>query len=217
MSDKKPITYPGERAAVTWKGSLCIHIGECGRAKGDLFIGGRKPWCQPDLVSNDEVRDVVLRCPTGALSYEYADGSQVEQADAVNTIQVSYNGPLFIRGNLDIDQAPEDVPGISFRAALCRCGKSKNKPFCDNSHDDAGFRDYGAVGDSGSDNDESGGKLHVKPIKDGPLMVKGNVTIVSGSGRVSWNGKQVALCRCGESANKPFCDGQHKKAGFKSE
>jgi len=109
------------------------------------------------------------------------------------------------------------VPGISFRAALCRCGKSRNKPFCDNSHDDAGFRDYGAVGDSGSDNDESGGKLHVKPIKDGPLMVKGNVTIVSGSGRVSWNGKQVALCRCGESANKPFCDGQHKKAGFKSE
>jgi len=217
VPDKKPITYPGERAAVTWKGNLCIHIGECGRAKGDLFVGGRKPWCQPDLVSNDEVREVVLRCPTGALSYEYADGSQVEQADTVNTIQISYNGPLFIRGDLDIDQAPQDVPGISFRAALCRCGKSRNKPFCDNSHDDAGFRDYGAVGDSGSDNDESGGKLHVKPIKDGPLMVKGNVTIVSGSGRVSWNGKQVALCRCGESANKPFCDGQHKKAGFKSD
>ena len=85
--DRKPVTYPGKSAAVTWNGDLCIHIGECGRAKGDLFVGGRKPWCQPDLVSNDEVREVVLRCPTGALSYEYADGSQDEQADAVNTIQ----------------------------------------------------------------------------------------------------------------------------------
>lgn len=217
MPDRKPITYPGKSASVSWKGDLCIHIGECGRAKGDLFVGGRKPWCQPDLVSNDEVREVVLRCPTGALSYEYADGSQVEQADAVNTIQVSYNGPLFIRGDLDIEQAPQDVPGLKFRAALCRCGKSKNKPFCDNSHEEAGFRDYGAVGDSGSGLDETGGTLSVNPAKDGPLIIKGNVTIISGSGRVSWNGKQVALCRCGESANKPFCDGQHKKVGFKSE
>ena len=123
VSGKNPITYPGKNAAVTWKGDLCIHIGECGRAKGDLFVGGRKPWCQPDLVSDDEVKEVVLRCPTGALSYEYADGSRTEQATADNTIQVSYNGPLFVRGDLDIDQAPVDVPGLKFRAALCRCGR----------------------------------------------------------------------------------------------
>ena len=217
VSGKNPITYPGENAAVTWKGDLCIHIGECGRAKGELFVGGRDPWCQPDLVSDEEVKEVVLRCPTGALSYAYSDGSRVEQADADNTIQVAYNGPLFFRGDLEIADTPEDVPGLKFRAALCRCGKSKNKPFCDNSHEAAGFTDYGAVGDSGSGLDVAGGTLSVQPIKDGPLMVKGNVTIVSGSGRNSWTGKQVFLCRCGESANKPFCDGQHKKAGFKSE
>lgn len=217
MPGKDPITYPGKNAAVSWKGDLCIHIGECGRAKGDLFVGGRKPWCQPDLVSEEEVKEVVLRCPTGALSYEYADGSRAEQAAADNSIQVSYNGPLFVRGKLDIDQAPASVPGVKFRAALCRCGKSKNKPFCDNSHEAAGFTDYGAVGDSGSELEESGGALSIQPIKDGPLMVKGNVTIASSSGRRSWAGKQVALCRCGESANKPFCDGQHKKVGFKSD
>ena len=217
MSGKNPITYPGKNAAVSWKGDLCIHIGECGRAKGDLFVGGRKPWCEPDLAPDDEVKEVVLRCPTGALSYDYADGSRAEQAAADNTIQVSYNGPLFVRGDLDIAEAPQDVPGLQFRAALCRCGKSKNKPFCDNSHEAADFKDYGAVGDTGSDLDESGGALSIQPIKDGPLMVKGNVTIVSSSGRLSWNGKQVALCRCGESANKPFCDGQHKKVGFKSD
>lgn len=216
MATKKAFDYPGKNATVTWHGKLCIHIGECGRAKGDLFVAGRKPWCQPDLVDDDEVREVVLRCPTGALSYEYADGSKVESGPGVNTITVAYNGPLFVSGDLEISDAPEHVPGLKFRSALCRCGKSKNKPFCDNSHESQGFQDYGAVGDSGPGLQESGGPLQINPVKDGPLLVKGNVTVVGGAGRSSWNGSQVALCRCGESNNKPFCDGQHKKAGFKS-
>lgn len=217
MSKKQDFSYAGGNATVSWNGSLCIHIGECGRAKGELFVGGRKPWCQPELASDDEVRDVVLRCPTGALSFELADGSRPEAADAVNSVHVAYNGPLFVRGDLDIDGAPESVPGLKFRAALCRCGQSKNKPYCDNSHDDAGFRDYGAVGDSGDVDAASGGGLQIKAAKDGPLLLKGNVTVMNGSGRSSWKGKQVALCRCGASNNKPFCDGQHKQVGFKSD
>jgi CDGSH-type Zn-finger protein/uncharacterized Fe-S cluster protein YjdI len=217
MSSKGAFDYPGKSATVTWHGKLCIHIGECGRAKGDLFVGGRKPWCQPDLVDDEEVKEVVLRCPTGALSYQYADGSQTECAAETNTINVAYNGPLFVSGDLELDDAPEDVPGLKFRAALCRCGKSKNKPFCDNSHETDGFQDYGAVGDTGPGREESGGPLQIRPVKDGPLLVKGNVSIVGGSGRTSWQGSQAALCRCGESKNKPFCDGQHKKTGFKSE
>lgn len=209
--------YPGARADVTWRGTLCIHIGECGRAKGDLFINGRKPWCQPDLAKDDDVLDVVARCPTGALSVSYADGSREEQADHENTINVAYNGPLFVRGDLDIDDAPEDVPGLKFRAALCRCGKSKNKPYCDNSHIEEGFTDYGAVGETGAADTESGGTLGVSPLVDGPLMVKGNVRIVSSAGRDSWRGDKVFLCRCGSSKNKPFCDGEHKKVGFKSD
>ena len=54
MSGKNSFEYPGERATVSWDGKLCIHIGECGRATGDLFVGGRKPWCQPDLASVNE-------------------------------------------------------------------------------------------------------------------------------------------------------------------
>lgn len=217
MADTDDFTYPGNKATVTWNGKLCIHIGECGRAEGELFVGGRKPWCQPDLASDDETEDVVLRCPTGALSVKFDDGSRVEQAPAINTIQVAYNGPLFVRGDLQIDDAPADVPGLKFRAALCRCGQSKNKPYCDNSHLDSGFSDYGAVGRAGDAGANAGGPLQVKPAPDGPLLIKGNVTLVSSSGRESWRGSQVALCRCGASNNKPFCDGQHKKVGFKSE
>ncbi len=217
MAGKEDFDYPGKNATVSWNGPLCIHIGECGRAKGELFVGGRKPWCQPDLVTDTEVQEVVERCPTGALSVRLTDGSRPEKADPVNTVQVAYNGPLFVRGELELEAAPENVPGLKFRAALCRCGQSGNKPFCDNSHEDAGFRDYGAIGESGDDNAASGGLLQIKAVKNGPLVLQGNVTLKGGAGRKSWQGKQVTLCRCGSSRNKPFCDGQHKVVGFTSE
>lgn len=217
MAKVKAFDYPGENATVTWNGRLCIHIGECGRAKGDLFVTGRKPWCQPDASSDVEIEDVVSRCPTGALSATFEAGPRPEAADAENSVHVAYNGPLFARGDLEIEGAPEGVPGLKFRAALCRCGKSKNKPFCDNSHDEAGFRDYGAVGDLGNPECESGGPLKVSLAKDGPLLVNGNLTINGSSGRSSWKGSRTALCRCGASNNKPFCDGAHKKIGFTSD
>ena len=217
MSDKKTTHYEGKDATVTWEGSLCIHVGECGRAKNELFVGGRQPWCQPDVSDADEIRDVMQRCPSGALTVEFADGSVAEVAADENTVQVAYNGPLFVRGDLEIDGAPEDMPGLKFRAALCRCGQSKNKPFCDNSHEEAGFKDYGAVGELGDSAAGDGGTLEVSFADNGPIIVKGNLSIVASSGRNAWRGTKAALCRCGASKNKPFCDGAHKKIGFKSD
>jgi CDGSH-type Zn-finger protein/uncharacterized Fe-S cluster protein YjdI len=217
MSTSPISRYPGKDADVTWDERLCIHIGECGRAKGDLFVGGRKPWCQPDLASVEDVVDVVERCPSGALVHLVKDGRTVERPAARNTISVTHNGPLFVRGDLAIEGAPADMPGVRFRAALCRCGQSKNKPFCDTSHDAAGFKDSGAVGDRGAGVQAEGGALAIRPIKDGPLHVKGNLTIVAGSGIERWRGTETWFCRCGQSKNKPFCDGTHRKVGFKSE
>jgi CDGSH-type Zn-finger protein len=100
---------------------------------------------------------------------------------------------------------------------LCRCGASKNKPFCDNSHEEAGFKDHGAVGVKGDTLKEKGGKMNIKPLKDAALLIEGNLTIRNGSGRIAWQGTQVGLCRCGASKNKPFCDGSHIGAKFKDE
>ena len=130
---------------------------------------------------------------------------------------VANHGPLYLRGELAIDGAAEDMPGVRFRAALCRCGLSKNKPFCDNSHEAGSFQDRGAVGEAGPGVDAHGGPLAVTALKDGPLLFAGNLSIVSGSGRATWSGTKCALCRCGESKNKPFCDGAHRAAGFTSE
>ncbi len=217
MASKKITTYPGKQINVSWDGRLCIHIGECGYSAGDLFVGGRDPWCQPDLVSTGETIDVVKRCPTGALAYDCEDASLNETAPAENTVRVIYNGPLYLTGDLDIAAASEDMPATRFRAALCRCGQSKNKPFCDNSHIKAGFEDFAAVGETGEALDSCDGKLTVTTITDGPLMIKGKFSMHAGSGRMAWQGEKAALCRCGASKNKPFCDGSHKAAGFTSE
>lgn len=217
MSSKKITTYNGKNIDVHWDERLCIHVAECGKAEGELFVGGRDPWCQPDLVDEEHVKDVVTRCPSGALSYTDKAGGNAEKPAKINAIQVAYNGPLFVAGDLDIEGAPEDMPGVRCRAALCRCGRSKNKPFCDNSHVEAGFQDFGAVGEKGEGMETTGGALHIRGVPNGPLLVSGNFAIVASSGRIAWHGTRAALCRCGLSKNKPFCDGSHNEAGFAAE
>ena len=170
-----------------------------------------------DLAADDDVKDIVQRCPSGALSYNDKAQGDNEQPAGCNTVQLVYNGPLYIQGELHIENAPQDMPGVNYRAALCRCGQSKNKPFCDNSHLKAGFEDYGAVGEKGDGMEAEGGKMTIKSVPNGPLLLSGNFAIVASSGRIAWGGKQAALCRCGHSKNKPFCDGSHKQAGFEAD
>ncbi len=217
MSEDKVFKYPGKDIDVTWDGRLCIHIAECGKADGDLFTSGRKPWCQPDVCTVEEVISVCDRCPSGALNYHDKSGTHSKPVPGENTVFVSYNGPLFVTGDLAFEGLTENSPDIHYRAALCRCGQSANKPFCDNSHIKAGFSDYGAVGEKGTATEKKGGKLNIRLRKDGPLKITGNMKIVAGSGRTAWQGDETALCRCGASKKKPFCDGSHLKAGFSSE
>ena len=215
MSDKTQLDFRGEKVDVHWDGRLCIHVAECSQAKGELFVGDRQPWCLPDKAGSQEVAEICERCPSGALTYTDKSGYS-EKASEVNTVSVAYNGPLYVRGELEIEDAPKDMPGVRFRAALCRCGRSDNKPFCDNSHLGAGFQDPGAIGETGPGLESTGGALNIKPLRDGPLLLSGEVSLIAGSGRTAWKGESVALCRCGESKNKPFCDGSHKAAGFRS-
>jgi CDGSH-type Zn-finger protein/uncharacterized Fe-S cluster protein YjdI len=218
MSKTTIFEYQGESETVTWDRRLCIHVGECGRAKGDLFENGRKPWCDPDVADRAEAAAVVSRCPTGALALRDEAGTLIQEpAPTANEMTVSNDGPLYVSGDLKVDGATDDMSSVSRRVALCRCGSSKNKPFCDNSHREIAFQDAGAVGDTGLTEIEAGGPLEIKRIPDGPIEVSGNFSIRAGSGRKAWSGRKAYLCRCGQSANKPFCDGAHKDAGFKAD
>ena len=61
------------------------------------------------------------------------------------------------------------------------------------------------------------GRLRIEPQKNGPLLVEGNLEIVSGTGRTINRATEVYLCRCGKSSNKPYCDGTHKSIGFETD
>ena len=61
-------------------------------------------------------------------------------------------------------------------------------------------------------------EVRIRPLKDGPYEVKGAAQLIDGT-RAEFKIAEdpIYLCRCGQSANKPFCDGSHKTCGFKSE
>jgi CDGSH-type Zn-finger protein/uncharacterized Fe-S cluster protein YjdI len=217
MRDEAPqsvFSYPGRDIDVTWDRRLCIHVGECTRARGEVFVSGRAPWGDPDRASADEVAEVVERCPTGALAHVRSDAGPAEAPPSENVVVVSNGGPLYVRGDLRIEGAPGDMPGVRSRVALCRCGQSANKPFCDNSHEGAAFDDRGAVGASDAGIEPAGGALDISFRPNGPILMKGEATVITGAGRRASRTGSTAFCRCGHSANKPFCDGSHKTAGF---
>lgn len=213
MTGRRVHAYEGAAVRITYDTGRCVHAGECTRGSRLLFDPRRKPWCDPDAVTPDEAVAVVARCPSGALQVAYADGTRPgAPVPEVNTVQTAPNGPLYVHGRLEVDGA-EAVGHL----ALCRCGGSRNKPFCDNTHDEIGFKDSGAVAaDPRHDDVEHGEVLRIAPIADGPYVMSGPVVIRAASGRVAFVGHRVALCRCGGSQNKPFCDGTHKTIGFRS-
>jgi CDGSH-type Zn-finger protein len=104
-----------------------------------------------------------------------------------------------------------------FRATLCRCGASKHKPYCDSSHKELPFNATGEPPTGKADMlAVRDGPLAIDPELNGPLVVRGNLEIISGTGRVVARVTKARLCRCGGSANKPFCDNTHARIGFKS-
>jgi CDGSH-type Zn-finger protein len=125
-----------------------------------------------------------------------------------------------VRENVARAERPMSLAGaaIGMRATLCRCGASKRKPYCDGSHTAAGFAASGEPATQESAPlPARNGPVEVIPIANGPLKVEGALEIVSGTGRTIQRVSQVFFCRCGASANKPFCDGTHRKIGFRTD
>jgi CDGSH-type Zn-finger protein/uncharacterized Fe-S cluster protein YjdI len=207
--------YPGSAVTISYDVQRCIHAAECSRGLPAVFDPKARPWIRPDGSDAAQVIAVIQRCPTGALSVKQADGTDPEVADAHNSVTVDADGPLYLRGRIAfINDAPGTPPAP--RIALCRCGASNNKPFCDRSHVAAEFRDAGECGKLPDDATPGvpTGVVVVKPINNGPLMLQGWFELKTTDGAVFVAGEKTWLCRCGHSGNKPFCDGTHKKIGF---
>ena len=217
MSSKR-LTYYGEAVEITFDPKACIHQGECVRGNDRVFNPVRKPWINANGASADEVTAIVARCPSGALQVRRADGGPAAPPPTENVITVSPYGPLFVSGNLRMSLADGSEIKDATRMALCRCGASSNKPFCDNSHVGAEFGDSGAVdADCRQDAASGEGELKLRCAPNGPIMAAGPMRLRAGSGRDAMVDQRAFLCRCGASKNKPFCDGTHSEIGFLAE
>lgn len=142
-------------------------------------------------------------------------------ADDVCTVSCQEDGPLLVEGELEVRGPGAGEARSASRVWLCRCGDSANKPYCDGSHRESGFRASGPIDTSravsSSDGGGGGGGVIVTPHANGPVHLDG-VVEVSGAGHEgSARFAKPWLCRCGASANKPFCDGAHKQTGFEAE
>jgi uncharacterized Fe-S cluster protein YjdI len=131
--------YEGEGVVVHWEPKLCIHAANCIRALPGAFDPNARPWVTMDAASADDIAAAIRSCPTGALRYKRTDGTSQEMPDIPTTVQPLRNGPVIVRGDMQLLDADGKLVRSATRAVLCRCGQSQNKPFCDLSHKAAGF------------------------------------------------------------------------------
>ncbi len=133
-------TYRGSQVVVSDNRGICSHAGFCTDNLPEVWRSGVEPWIDPDGAAPDDVVRVVRMCPSGALSYA-TDGDRQTAFHDTPEVQVSKDGPYWVRGGVVLERVEYGDGGSREHCALCRCGQSRNKPFCDGSHWYAGFRD----------------------------------------------------------------------------
>ena len=132
--------YANDKIEVSWEPRFCIHAAECIRGAPAVFDSKRRPWIEIDNDSPDTIADVVHRCPTGALHFRRLDDGAQEPVPPDTTVEAQPDGPLYVRGEIRIVGQDGELLRTDTRVALCRCGHSSTKPFCDGTHRKIEFR-----------------------------------------------------------------------------
>ena len=127
-------------------------------------------------------------------------------------IEIMDDGPLIVSDLKLLEDGEGQELAIKKKIALCRCGTSENKPFCDGSHRGADFKSSLSPAESSVPDKE--GDTVIRSLKNGPYEVCGDIELCVEDDIELSGDDPYYLCRCGASENKPFCDGSHKKIGF---
>ncbi len=205
-----PKTYDGKDISISFDMKRCIHARNCFLKLPQVFDPDRRPWVDPDAAPAEDIAAMIRTCPSGALTFSKPGADEVPPG--INRVSTLENGPNAFHGALTVKG--EEMA----RATICRCGKSKNMPFCDYSHVDAEFAATGEPQPSDKDapGADPGETLSLIQHENGPIEAQGALEITSGTGHRLHRGTRAFLCRCGSSKNKPFCDGSHKEIGFEA-
>lgn len=139
MPDKRD-DYLGQGLTIHDNRSLCAHAGACTDGLSAVFRLRQEPWIDPHGASTAEIIEVIRKCPSGALSYT-VDGVEHRDRDGSPAIFVSPNGPYVVTGGPELLDTQFGEGASTKQFTLCRCGASKNKPFCDGAHWEQKFTD----------------------------------------------------------------------------
>lgn len=130
--------YVGVGVTIHDNRSICAHAGVCTEGLASVFRLGTEPWIDPGGADAEAIIAVVEQCPSGALSYT-VDDVEHRDYDSDPAILIASNGPYAIRGGADLQHVTWAGGASKEHFDLCRCGHSKNKPFCDGAHWDHPF------------------------------------------------------------------------------
>jgi len=132
--------YVGEQITIHDNRGVCSHAGHCTDNLPNVFIMGQEPWINPNAATPEEIIATIKKCPSGALSY-LVNNTLFKDQDREPMIKISKDGPYEAIGGPELDDPSDSKPESKEHYTLCRCGKSRNKPFCDGTHWDISFKD----------------------------------------------------------------------------
>lgn len=132
--------YAGRGITIFDNRALCAHAGYCTDGLASVFRMRSEPWIDADGAQVQDVIDTIRRCPSGALSYAI-EGVEARPAQRAPIVTVTDNGPYAVSGGVELEGVKMGEGASSEHYTLCRCGASRNKPFCDGSHWNVGFKD----------------------------------------------------------------------------
>lgn len=145
---EKPKSYTNGEITVYWQPGKCIHSANCIIGSPAVFNAQKRPWINVTGASSEEVIKTVDTCPSRALLYlknntpPAPDKVKGPSATGSTMVQILKDGPALISGNFIIRDSNKQQIGIETEiAAICRCGASRKKPFCDGNHKHIGFKD----------------------------------------------------------------------------
>jgi len=133
--------YKKNELEISYDPNICTHAANCVNNFPEIFNINEKPWINLDAATKDKLSEAVKNCPSGALKSKSNDLQESETEKETVEIDVMSKGPLLVKGNFRIKDHNGNIIETKERVALCRCGVSENKPFCDGAHNKINFED----------------------------------------------------------------------------
>ena len=132
--------YAGKEITIIDNRGVCAHDEACVRELPTVFDRHKRRWIEANGDSIEKIIETIEHCPSGALSYKIGE-LRIQDLEREPEIKQKKGGPYQLFGWIELKDDMESTPESAEHYTLCRCGESKNKPFCDGAHHHSEFSD----------------------------------------------------------------------------